>query len=96
MFYVERGHRYRFRLVNSMSHVCPALLEIENHSMRIISSDSFDLQPVEIDSLISLPGERYDFVIDANQTGGKLRYQQMLYGLLILCNYFITPQTASG
>lgn len=54
-----------------MSHVCPAVLEIENHSLLIIASDSYDLQPVTVDSLVSTSGERYDFVVNANATGGK-------------------------
>lgn len=54
-----------------MSHVCPAQLEIENHSLLIIASDSFGLQPVTVDSLVSAAGERYDFVVNANQTGGE-------------------------
>lgn len=71
MFRVQAGQRYRFRFVNSMSHVCPALLEIENHSMEVIASDSYDLQPVTVDSLVSTSGERYDFVINANQPAGE-------------------------
>lgn len=54
-----------------MSHVCPAQLEIESHSMLIIASDSSDVQPGIVDSLVSTSGERYDFVINANQSGGE-------------------------
>lgn len=71
MFRVRAGQRYRFRLVNSMSLVCPAMIEIQNHSMTIIASDSFNLQPVAIDSLIFSSGERYDFVLNANRASGK-------------------------
>lgn len=39
--------------------------------MQIIASDSFSLQPKIVDTLISTSGERYDFVIDANQLKGK-------------------------
>lgn len=60
-----------------MSHVCPALLEIEKHSMLIIATDGFDVQPASVDSFVSQAGERYDFVINANQIGGK-------YGLLCI------------
>jgi hypothetical protein len=54
-----------------MSHICPAVLEIENHTLLVIASDSYDFQPVMVDSLVSTSGERYDFVVNANQTGGK-------------------------
>ncbi|KAG5677062.1 hypothetical protein PVAND_006846 [Polypedilum vanderplanki] len=70
-FRVRSGQRYRFRFVNAMSHNCPVILEIEGHSMQIIASDSYDLQPVTIDSLVSTSGERYDFVLNANQKIGS-------------------------
>lgn len=58
-----------------MSHACPVALEIENHSMLIlvliIASDSYNLQPVAVNSLSMNAGERYDIVIDANQDGGN-------------------------
>lgn len=68
VFRVQYGKRYRFRVINSGSHVCPAVLEVENHSLLVIASDSYDVEPVEVDSLFSNPGERYDFVITANQS----------------------------
>lgn len=71
VFKVVRGKRYRFRLVNSNSMVCASQLEIEGHDMQIIASDSYDLQPVLVSSIVSLPGERYDFVVNANQPGGS-------------------------
>lgn len=66
-----------------MSHSCPVSLEVENHKLLVIASDSFDLQPVSVDSLVSTSGERYDFVINANQTGGK-------FVIYWLCRYFVT------
>lgn len=84
VFRVERGQRYRFRFVNSMSHVCPAQVEIENHGLLIIASDSFDLQPVSVDSFVSNSGERYDFVVNANQSGGKARFIKLFSVVLCL------------
>jgi FtsP/CotA-like multicopper oxidase with cupredoxin domain len=55
-----------------MSHICPAVLEVEGHRLLIIASDSYNLQPVYVDSLVSTAGERYDFVINANQSAGEL------------------------
>lgn len=51
-----------------MSIACPFTLEVENHTLVVIASDSYDLQPVEIDSLFANHGERFDFVINANQS----------------------------
>ncbi|CAD6991399.1 unnamed protein product [Ceratitis capitata] len=69
-FYVTPGKRYRFRLINSISHSCPFQLQIERHNMCVIASDSYDLQPNYFDTLISNAGERYDFVVFANNTAG--------------------------
>ncbi|CRK86538.1 CLUMA_CG000110, isoform A [Clunio marinus] len=56
VFRVQRGQRYRFRFVSSMSHICPAIF------------DFYDLQPATVESLASTLGERYGFVINANQS----------------------------
>lgn len=63
--------RYRFRFVNSMSLSCGVSLEVQGHSLTVIASDSFDIQPVVVDEIVSSPGERYDFVINTNQAGGE-------------------------
>lgn len=72
LFKVEKGKWYRFRLVNSMSLVCPAELTIEKHTLNVIGSDSFNLQPIIGTSIVSLAGERYDFVVSANQSEGEM------------------------
>ncbi|ETN61043.1 multicopper oxidase [Anopheles darlingi] len=66
VFYVQRGKRFRFRFINAASHVCPLQLQIEDHTMEIIASDSFHLQPHKVDTLVTTSGERYDFVVHAN------------------------------
>ncbi|XP_011194194.2 uncharacterized protein LOC105219623 [Zeugodacus cucurbitae] len=69
-YYVLPGKRYRFRLINSISHSCPFQLQIERHNMSIIASDSYDLKPRYFDTIISNAGERYDFVVFTNHTEG--------------------------
>jgi FtsP/CotA-like multicopper oxidase with cupredoxin domain len=89
VFRVQRGQRYRFRFVNSMSHICPVSLEIENHSLLVIASDSYDVKPVTVDTLVSTSGERYDFVIDANQRiSGKSDLLQSICHLIKLIEQF--------
>ncbi|XP_035911110.1 laccase-2-like [Anopheles stephensi] len=66
VYTVRRGARFRFRFINAASHVCPLQLQIEDHFMEIIASDSFHLQPRKVDTLITTSGERYDFVLEAN------------------------------
>lgn len=83
VFRVKKGRRYRFRLINAMSHVCPIVLEIEKHSMTIIASDSFDVQPATIESLISNSGERYDFVINADQSPGECTHVRSSDNLIL-------------
>jgi hypothetical protein len=72
-----------------MSHVCPAVLEIENHSLVVIATDSYDLQPASVDSFYSNSGERYDFVVNANQSGGKRDLRQCFVLLTCLVTFFL-------
>ncbi|XP_058451551.1 uncharacterized protein LOC131430517 [Malaya genurostris] len=67
VFRVRKGGRYRFRFINAASHVCPLELQILNHTLEIIASDSFHLQPIVVNTLISTSGERYDFIVHADQ-----------------------------
>lgn len=61
-----------------MSHVCPAMLEIEGHSLQIIASDSYDLKPVTVNQLVSTAGERYDFVINGDRNEGKSKQLKII------------------
>lgn len=69
VFRVKKGKRYRFRIVNSVSHACAVSLEIQGHSLTVLSSDSFDIQPVTVEKIISNAGERFDFVINVVEDG---------------------------
>ncbi|XP_014613124.1 PREDICTED: laccase-1-like [Polistes canadensis] len=105
-FYVVKGRRYRFRMINSFGTVCPAEFSIQGHKLTVIASDGEDLQPVVVDKIISLTGERYDFVLNANQNSGS--YWIQLRGLdecgpkkiiqlavLVYGNKMALPQTAT-
>lgn len=70
VFYVKPGKRYRFRLINSGFNVCPFLLQIEKHDMKIIATELSYVEPFTIDALFSQTGERFDFVVNANNTKG--------------------------
>lgn len=65
VFNVDPGKRYRFRFVNAGFNVCPLLLQIESHNMTIIATEISDVKPLVIDSLYSMNGERFDFVLNA-------------------------------
>nr|XP_031845394.1 laccase-1-like isoform X2 [Nomia melanderi]XP_031845395.1 laccase-1-like isoform X2 [Nomia melanderi]XP_031845396.1 laccase-1-like isoform X2 [Nomia melanderi]XP_031845397.1 laccase-1-like isoform X2 [Nomia melanderi]XP_031845399.1 laccase-1-like isoform X2 [Nomia melanderi]XP_031845400.1 laccase-1-like isoform X2 [Nomia melanderi] len=66
-FLVKQNTRYRFRLINAEFLNCPVELSIDNHTMNIISSDGRDVEPVQAKTLVSYAGERFDFVLEANQ-----------------------------
>ena len=67
VFNVESSKRYRFRFINSGFNVCPFMLQIEGHSMTIIASELSYVQPFTIDSLYSVNGERFDFILSADK-----------------------------
>ncbi|KAK3907664.1 Laccase-3 [Frankliniella fusca] len=70
VFRVQRGLRYRFRIINSGGLSCPLALRVHGHRMTIIASDSRDVQPLEVDTLYTFSGERYDVVVSADQQEG--------------------------
>ncbi|CAD7090823.1 unnamed protein product [Hermetia illucens] len=66
-FTVEKGYKYRFRILNGASYSCPLSLSIDNHTMTIISTDGADVEPVEVDQMVTNDAERYDIILNANQ-----------------------------
>nr|AWK23445.1 laccase 2 [Chrysomela populi] len=79
VFTITPGKRYRFRVINSLASVCPAQLTIQGHDLTLIATDGEPVHPVKINTIISFSGERYDFVINANQQQGA--YWIQLRGL---------------
>jgi Multicopper oxidase len=64
---VIKNKRYRFRSINAASNVCPFTIQVENHDFEVIASDGSTFKPVKVDTLYLTAGERYDFVVNANQ-----------------------------
>ncbi|KAF9259959.1 laccase [Marasmius fiardii PR-910] len=62
---VDRGRRYRFRLV-SLSCDPNYTFSIDGHNMTIIEVDSHNTVPVVVNSLVIEAGQRYSFVLEAN------------------------------
>ncbi|XP_055854376.1 uncharacterized protein LOC129918065 [Episyrphus balteatus] len=69
-YLVKPGKKYRFRIINSISHACPVQLQVEGHGLSVISSDSYNVETRPFDTLVSNSGERYDFILTANYTKG--------------------------
>ncbi|KAJ7464416.1 laccase 2 precursor [Mycena latifolia] len=63
---VKKGTRYRFRLV-AISCDPNYTFSIDGHSMTIIEVDGVSHKPLTVDSLQIFAGQRYSFVLIANQ-----------------------------
>jgi iron transport multicopper oxidase len=63
---VTKGTRYRFRLIN-ISARANFLVSIDNHTLTIIEADGVATVPHEVNILTIFPGQRYSFVLNANQ-----------------------------
>lgn len=70
-FHVRRGFRYRFRIINAEFLNCPIALSIDNHTLLAIHSDGYDFEPLEVGAIVTYAGERFDFVLNANQPIGN-------------------------
>ena len=67
VFTVQRGLRYRFRLINAGFQYCPIVFSIDGHNLTVIASDGSPIRPIQVESIVSISGERFDFVLDASQ-----------------------------
>ncbi|XP_036321487.1 uncharacterized protein LOC118735681 [Rhagoletis pomonella] len=70
-YHVQRGFRYRFRIINAEFLNCPIAVSIDNHTLTAIHSDGYDFEPLEVGSIVTYAGERFDFVLNANQPVGS-------------------------
>ncbi|XP_036233665.2 uncharacterized protein Mco4 [Bactrocera oleae] len=64
---VVRGGRYRFRVIFNGIANCPISVSIDNHELVVIASDGNDIVPVKVSKITLNGGERFDFVLHANQ-----------------------------
>lgn len=70
VFNVTKGSQYRFRVIQAGT-IYPLRVSVDNHNITVIASDGYDLQPREAESVILHPGERFDFLLNANQDVGN-------------------------
>ena len=49
----------------------PFRVSVDNHMLTVVATDGFEVHPRVYQSVIINPGERYDFIITANQTNGS-------------------------
>ncbi|KRT85625.1 hypothetical protein AMK59_2076, partial [Oryctes borbonicus] len=46
-FYVNKGYRYRFRVINAEFLNCPIEIVVDSHTLTVISTDGNDIEPIE-------------------------------------------------
>ncbi|KAF7984880.1 hypothetical protein HWV62_10867 [Athelia sp. TMB] len=68
--HVVHGLRYRFRLV-SISCDPNWVFSIDSHNLTVIEMDGINIVPKNVDSIQIYAGQRYSFVLTANQTIGN-------------------------
>ncbi|WAR25666.1 ASO-like protein [Mya arenaria] len=69
-FKVAAGEKYRFRIIGGGS-AFPFRFSIDGHSLKIVASDGFDIEPIIAESIILHNGERYDIEMIADQSVGN-------------------------
>lgn len=57
VFEVERGLRYRFRVINAGVFFCPLEFSIQNHNITVIATDGNPTRPVRVSSFFILAGK---------------------------------------
>lgn len=57
IFTMTPGRRYRFRMINAFSSVCPAQVTIEGHGLTVIATDGEPVHPVNVNTVISFSGK---------------------------------------
>ncbi|XP_060076442.1 uncharacterized protein LOC132556068 [Ylistrum balloti] len=70
VFPVTHMNQYRFRVIN-VGGLYPFRVSVDNHYITLLASDGYDFQPEPAESFIISPGERYDFILNANQSIGN-------------------------
>ena len=66
-FKVKPNQTYRFRVIQAGT-IYPLRVSVDNHTLTVVASDGYDLAPVQCESFIINPGERFDFLLTTNQT----------------------------
>ncbi|XP_071116464.1 uncharacterized protein [Haliotis cracherodii] len=71
VFRVRKDAKYRFRVISSSILKCPIQISVDDHDVTMIASDGVPFEPVVVSSFVVFPGERYDFILDADKAVGN-------------------------
>ena len=66
IFGVEKGQRYRFRVIDAGVGSCQLHLSIDGHVLRLISTDGNPVEPYDVTTIVMTSADRYDFIVHAN------------------------------
>ena len=67
---VNQGETVRFRVI-AVGVIYPLRISVDQHYLTIVSSDGHDVANTIVESFIINPGERFDFLLTANQSVGN-------------------------
>ncbi|XP_075210800.1 uncharacterized protein LOC142318144 [Lycorma delicatula] len=70
VFYVTQGKRYLFRLLANSAIYCPVQVSIDNHTILMTATGTTTFEPIEVDTFVVSAGERFNFILQANQKVG--------------------------
>lgn len=83
-FNVQSGQTYRFRLIGAQG-LYAYRFSIDGHKLLLVATDGYFIQPEEVDYIIIHTGERYDFLLTADQ-GNQVNYLIRAETLEVDCN----------
>uniref|UniRef100_A0A914C562 L-ascorbate oxidase n=1 Tax=Acrobeloides nanus TaxID=290746 RepID=A0A914C562_9BILA len=88
-YLIKKGENVRFRFVNAgVGHVI--MLWLEQHKLTIVAADGIDIIPIQVDSLVIFPGERYDILIQG-LTAPKQKNYRFIFETLERYDYSYQP-----
>jgi L-ascorbate oxidase len=62
VFHVEKGMRYRFRMINAGVQYCPLQVSVDHHNLTLLAVDGNSIQPVQVTSFYILAGNLFFFI----------------------------------
>ena len=71
IFEIEKGQRYRFRVIDTGIAACQLVISIDGHVLTLISTDGNPVHPYEVTSIALDSADRYDFIVHANRKVGN-------------------------
>lgn len=89
-------HSSAFSGSKAMSQNNFFVLQIKGHNMTVIATDGNPIEPITIETLVILPGERYDVVMDATTSPDISNFQRS-HASFTICiwqiMFFFTAET---